>query len=141
MSLFGLEKSKINFKEIKNFCDQQISEGLRIDYKRDFQKNVDLARTICAFANTAGSIILIGVEADKEKNIPVNIPGIQITEGLEEKVVNICLSQILPRIMPEIKLCPFETANGSQSAVLFIRINQSYNPPHYVWQTRKFGQG
>jgi hypothetical protein len=137
VSLFVLEKSKINFEEIKTFCDQQISEGLRIDYKRDFPKNVDLAKTICAFANTAGDIILIGVEADKEKNIPINIPGIQMTEGLEEKVVNICLSHILPRIMPEIKLCPFKPDEGSERAVLFVRVRPSYSPPHYVWQTKE----
>jgi hypothetical protein len=137
LSLFALEKSRINFKEIRSFCDQQISEGLRIEYKRSFPENVDLAKTICAFANTAGGIILIGVEADKKKNTPTNIPGIQITEGLEEKVVNICLSYILPRIMPEIKLCPFKSNDETERAVLFIRVGLSYSSPHYVWQTRE----
>jgi hypothetical protein len=136
-SLFALEKSKINFREIKSFCDQQISEGFRVEYKRLFPENVDLAKTICAFANTAGGIILIGVEADKKKNTPINIAGIQITEGLEEKVVNICLSHILPRIMPEIKLCPFRSNDETERAVLFIRVGLSYSSPHYVWQTRE----
>ena len=72
-SLFALENSKVTFKEIKSFCDQQFSEGLRIEYKREFPQNVDLAKTICAFANSAGGILLIGVEADKVTNIPFNI--------------------------------------------------------------------
>jgi len=137
VSLFTLEKSKIDFKEVKRFCDQQISEGLRVDYKEDFPKNERLARTICAFSNTAGGIILIGVKADKKSNVPVDIPGIDIIEGLEEKVSSICLGHILPRIMPEIRLCPFELDDGSRRAVLFIRISPSYSPPHYVWQTRE----
>lgn len=136
-SLFALEKSKINFKEIKSFCDQQISEGLRIEYKEDFPKNEGLARTICAFANTAGGIILLGVKADRERSIPVGIPGIHITKGLEEKVVNICLSHILPVIMPEIKLCPFKLEDGSERAVLFVRVGLSYMSPHYLWQTKE----
>jgi len=137
ISLFTLEKSKIDFKVVKSFCDQQISEGLRVDYKKDFPKNEKLAKAICAFANTAGGIILIGVKADKKSNVPTDIPGIEIVEGLEEKVSSICLGHILPRIMPEIKLCPFELADGSQRAVLFIRISPSYSLPHYVWQTRE----
>jgi hypothetical protein len=132
-----LEKSKINFKEIKSFCDQQISEGLRIEYKEDFPKNEGLARTICAFANTAGGIILLGVKADRERSIPVGIPGIRMMKGLEEKVVNICLSHILPVIMPEIKLCPFKLDDGSERAVLFVRVGLSYVSPHYVWQTKE----
>jgi hypothetical protein len=132
-----LEKSKVTYKEVKSFCDQQISEGVRVEYKRAFPENVDLAKTICAFANTAGGIILIGVEADKKKNTPTSIPGIQITEGLEEKVVSICLSHILPRIMPEIKLCLFKSNDETERAVLFIRVGLSYSSPHYVWQTRE----
>jgi len=137
LSLFALEKSKIDFKVLKIFCSQQISEGLRIEYKRDFPKNADLAKTICAFANTAGGIILIGVEADKEKNVPTDIPGIPITEGTELKVVNICLSHILPRMVPEIRLCPFKSDDGTERGVLFIRVEMSYTPPHYVSQTRE----
>lgn len=136
-SLFTLEKSKIDFKEIKNFCDQQISEGLRVEYKRDFPRNEDLAKSVCAFANTEGGIILIGVEANKENNVPTGIPGINLIKGLEEKVSSICLSHILPRIMPEIKVCPFNLIDEKQRAVLFVRISQSYIPPHYVWQTRE----
>jgi hypothetical protein len=136
-SLFTLEKAAIDFEVIKSFCDQHISEGLRVEYKRDFPKNEDLSKTICAFANAEGGIILIGIEADKKNNVPVDIPGISCEKGLEEKVSSICLSHILPRIVPEIRMCCFNLADTSQRAVLFIRISQSYNPPHYVWQTRE----
>lgn len=136
-SLFTLENSKITFTEIKSFYDQQFSEGLRIEYKRDFPQNDDLAKTICAFANSAGGIILIGVEADQVKNVPTNILGIPIAKGLEERVVSICLSNILPRIVPEVKFCPFKTEDGRERAVLFIRVSSSYNPPHMVLQTKE----
>ena len=136
-SLFTLEKSKIDFQAIKSFCDQKLSEGLRIEYKGDFPKNEGLARTICAFANTSGGIILIGVKADKERSIPVDIQGIQIAKGLEERVINICLSHILPVVVPEIRLCPFELEEGTKRAILFIRVGLSPNAPHYVWQTKE----
>lgn len=122
---------------IEDFCSQQISEGMRVDYKRDFPKNDELARTICAFSNTYGGIILIGVQADKVKNVPVDIPGIQITKGLEERVVNICLSHILPVVMPETKVCTFKSNGGSERAVLLVRVGLSYDSPHYLLQSNE----
>ena len=136
-SLFALENSKVTFKEIKSFCDQQFSEGLRIEYKREFPQNVDLAKTICAFANSAGGILLIGVEADKVTNIPFNISGIPVAKGLEERVISICLSNISPRIVPEVRFCPFKMNDGCERGVLFVRVSSSYNPPHIVLQTKE----
>jgi hypothetical protein len=137
LSLFALEKSKISYNEVKSFCDQQISEGLRIEYKEDFPQNEGLSRTICAFANTAGGILLIGVKADKVRNVPVEVQGVKMTRGLEERVVDICLSHILPRIIPDIKLCPFRSDDGSERAILFVRVESSYVAPHYLWQTKE----
>lgn len=127
----------MSYDEVKTFCDQQISEGLRIDYKKDFPENENLSRTICAFANTAGGILLIGVEADRVRNVPVAIQGVEMRKGLEEKVVNICLGHILPRIIPDIKLCPFKSDGGGERAILFVRVESSYVAPHYLWQTKE----
>ena len=86
-SIFSLEKSKIDFKEVKTFCDQKISEGLRVEYKEDFPINEKLARTICAFANTAGGIILIGVTADKRNNVPMDIQESILQKDWKKKLV------------------------------------------------------
>jgi hypothetical protein len=136
-SLFTLEKSKISYQEVKSFCEQQIPEGLRIEYKKDFPENEGFARTICAFANTAGGILLIGVEADKKRNVPVDVQGIPMRKGLEEKVVDICLSHILPRIVPDIKVCPFKSNDDSERVILFVRVESSYAAPHYLWHSKE----
>lgn len=133
-SLFILELSSINYDKIKAFCNLGISEGLRIDYKEKFPKNLE--RLICAFANTVGGIILIGVKADKKMNQPVDIPGIKLIVGLEEKVINMCLSHISPPVVPEVKVCDFKLDQNkltSDRAVLFIRVRGSGpSAPHYL---------
>jgi len=51
---------QISIHNIVTFCDQGFPEGLRIEYKRDMPENMDAAKTICAFANTQGGILLLG---------------------------------------------------------------------------------
>jgi len=136
--IFTLELSKITIETIRAFREQGIAEGLRVEYKEDFPQ--DIERTICAFANSEGGIILIGVQADRNTNKPVSIPGIELKSGLEEKVVNICLSHISPTIMPEVKVCDFKSSpdkTESDRAVLFIRVHRSYMAPHYLINTNE----
>jgi len=134
-SIFVLELSQLTIDDIRLFCDQGFSEGLRIEYKKDFPKNLKLAETICAFANTEGGIILVGVEAEKTKNQPRAIPGTELKDGLEERVINICLSHISPVITLEVKVCDFKSdpsKSESDRAVVFIRVRFSYAAPHYL---------
>lgn len=139
-SLFVIELSQLTFDDVRRFCDQGFSEGLRIEYKREFTNNLKLAGTICAFANTQGGIILIGVEADKKMNTPQAIPGVELKEGLEERVINICYNNISPVVTPEVKVCDFKsdlTMNSSDRDVVFIRVSQSYIAPHYLLRNNK----
>jgi len=139
-SIFVLELSRITFDDIKSFCNQGFSEGPRIEYKKDFPRNLKLAETICAFANTQGGIILIGVQAEKKTNRPAAIPGIELREGLEERVINLCLSHISPTISPQVKVCDFKSdprKDVSDRAILFIRVRFSYMAPHYLLRDNK----
>ena len=139
-SIFIIALNELNMDLIHSFCDQGFSEGLRIEYKAIFPDNLKLAETICAFANTQGGIILVGVEADTTKNVPKAVPGVELKKGLEEKVVNLCLSHISPSITPEVKVCDFKSnpeEPTTDRAVLFIRVQSSYNPPHYLLNNNK----
>lgn len=66
--------------------EMKVREGLKVDYKEDFPK--DLPKLITAFANSHGGIVLIGVKADKETNEPIEICGIDLEDGLEERVIS-----------------------------------------------------
>jgi hypothetical protein len=62
-------------------------EGARLDYKGiAFPK--DLSKTIAAFANTLGGLIILGVDADKKTNTPIWPPvaGMPMEAGLSERV-------------------------------------------------------
>jgi hypothetical protein len=132
MSLFTKNIGEIQFDDISNFVDIRLREDLRLDYKEDFP--TDLAKTVIAFANTVGGIILIGVKANRNTNQPEQIPGIVLSAGLEERVTNITMSNIEPPISPEVKVCPYKSNAGltqNDRAVVVIRVSQSDIAPHY----------
>lgn len=124
-----MELTNITYDTIQKFCDQKIPEGQKIEYKASFPEGIKLERSICALGNTLGGIMLIGVEADKKTNTPETIPGITLKEGLEEKIINKCLSWINPPLVPEVKVCAFDSDN---KAVIFIRVPKSIHAPHEI---------
>jgi len=89
-------------------------EGKTLEFKKDLssKSHDSLARTICAFANTAGGHIVFGIE-DKTKYIK-GVPNIQV---LEETIVNIIDTYISPKIIPDIDFLPFE-----EKLILAVRI-------------------
>lgn len=100
-------------------------ESTTLEFKRELssKSHEGLACTICAFANTAGGDILIGVE-DKTKHIV----GVSNPQELEEKITNIIADRITPKIIPTI-----EILNHEQNSVLRIHIYpNSPSRPYYL---------
>jgi hypothetical protein len=131
MSLFIKDISKIEYNDVNSFVALRLREGLRVDYKVDFPR--DLAKIVVAFANTAGGVILIGVSANNTTNQPEEIIGVPLNPGLEERVTSITLSNIEPPISPEVKVCPYKstaTLPENDRAVVVVRVTQSNIAPH-----------
>lgn len=134
MSLFLKPINEINYKDIIIFCEQQNPEGNRIEYKREFPDGKKLAKEIAAFANTNGGIIIIGFnDQDRKPILPPN--HISYERGLDERINNICLSNINPPVFPEVQVC--QNPDNAEQALVVIRIAESDETPHRVDQDRK----
>lgn len=136
--IFSKPIDKLNIDDVRTFCREGVKEGFTIDYKVDIPKN--LAKTVCAFANTYGGIVLIGIDEDRTTGKPVTddqgnpmIHGIPMEEGLYDRITQIILSNIHPPLFPEIGVVPFE---NDAKAVIVIRIPESEHTPYAVDQNR-----
>jgi len=125
--VFGVPFDKLSFRAIQEFCNQKIPEGSVIDYKQDTASST-LSKTACAFANTFGGAIIIGVKDDD--GLPV-VPaeGMLFEEGLTTRVTSILLSNIYPPIIPEVQAF---VSDDKTRAFVVVRVAPSLFSPHAI---------
>jgi ATP-dependent DNA helicase RecG len=81
-----------------------------------------ILKCLVAFANTAGGIVVIGVE-DRSKNVR----GVPDVIASEEKLANLVSDSIRPRLIPDIEVVPWRNLN-----VLAVQVYPSNTRPHYL---------
>lgn len=97
-------------------------EGKTLEFKRDLSSPEPLLRTIVSFANTAGGVILLGVE-DKTRRVR----GVADPMALEERVANLVSDTIRPRLVPDIEVLSYRKAH-----VVAIAVWPSPARPHHL---------
>ena len=112
------EFSKLKYSDIEKFLNNMdLDESFFIEFKNDQISTKGLAREICAFSNTFGGYILLGVENDK------SITG--CVEWNEEKINNVFRDLISPNPSFDIKkICK------NKIKIYVIRIDEGTNPPY-----------
>ena len=98
------------------------NEGKTLEFKRGLSSPEGILKCLVAFANTAGGIVVIGVE-DGSKNVRV-VPDVL---GSEEKVASLVSDSIRPRLIPDIEVVPWRNLN-----VLAVQVYPSNTRPHYL---------
>lgn len=130
--IFSKPISDLDKKDIEDFCAERIKEGFYLDYKKDFRN--DLAKLICAFANTWGGIILIGVDEDGDGK-PTTVDGIPFANGLDVRITNIVIDSIYPPVFVDKHVIRYQEGNYDK-AIVVIQVPESNMTPHAVGNDR-----
>lgn len=96
-------------------------EGKTLEYKRELSSPDGALRTIVAFANTAGGILLIGVEDGTR-----NVRGVRQPLDLEERLASLISDNISPRLMPDLEILPWRKTH-----VVAVQVHPSSTRPHH----------
>src|SRR5207302_11467814 len=101
VSIWHKPIDQITFDDVKVFCTETPQrEGIRLDYKAEIPKHLD--KLLCAFANTLGGMIILGVEGNNA-NEPVWPPkGMSDTKGISERITQIGAEAVYPPVRPHI---------------------------------------
>lgn len=99
----------------------QRSEGKTLEFKQDLSSPKPLMKTLVAFANTAGGLLVVGIDDDRK------IVGIEHPLDAEERLCNMVSDAISPRLVPNIELM---TTDGK--TILVVEVFVSGSRPHRI---------
>jgi ATP-dependent DNA helicase RecG len=97
-------------------------EGKTLEFKRDLSSPSGVLRTITAFANSAGGVLLIGIE-DRTRRVR----GVEQPLDVEERLANLIADSIEPRLAPGIEIVPWR-----RTQLVAVEVYPSPGRPHYL---------
>lgn len=97
-------------------------EGKTLEFKRDLSSPGPVLRTLCAFANSAGGTLLLGIEDGSR-----NVLGIDEPLAVEERLANMVADGIAPLLSPEIEVVPWRNVS-----VIAVTVHLSPLRPHHL---------
>lgn len=106
-------------KSLENLLSR--TEGKTLEFKRDLSSPEKILRTLVAFANGAGGILLVGVEDGRA------VTGVTNPSKEEERIANLISDSIAPPLVPEIYVLPWRNLE-----VLAVEVFPSGLRPHYL---------
>lgn len=139
MNVFGKDLCEVNVEDLMMLIKEGISEDKELDFKRDLKVDTDndkkeLAKDVCAFANSSGGIILFGIDEDSDAKAS-ELTGVDIEseDELVRRIQQILNARISPRI-PGIRFRKIDLENGK--SVFVVEIPKSFVSPHMVKEDR-----
>jgi hypothetical protein len=126
----------ITIAHVRDFC-ARFSEGLRVEYKRDFDANVRerLPKVVSSFANSHGGVLIVGVNTvNGEPQAPFEGFEPPARDELVLTVENICLQNINPPVFPRTTVVPSDVGNR---VFLVIEVEESGEAPHAIENSTK----
>ena len=133
MALFDTPLSQVTVADLKELVDSAVSEGLRLEFKRDLPGSSDADKRefladVSAFANSAGGDLLLGVAEDSGR--AARLVGIDADMDQEVlRLTSILRMGVEPRL-PALEMRPIRLEEGTH--VLVIRVRRSWLLPHMV---------
>lgn len=129
----------LTFDDVVAFCDQQLKENIRLEYKETFSSKdagKQIAKEVCAFANTQGGLLIFGV-AEQRDRLPEKRPeGRPLGENARDRVIQACHANIFPPVVPEIsEFLPNPVK--ADCGFLVIRVAASPEIPHTMEDGRR----
>jgi predicted HTH transcriptional regulator len=102
-----------------------LGEGYKTEFKATLPSPPSIAKSLCAFSNTKGGNIFIGIN---DSSIPVGV----IDKDFELNRLEKALPMILPVPDVSVKIVTFKT-----NEIIFIEVKEGKNKPYYVKNGQK----
>jgi hypothetical protein len=133
-TLLGAPLDDLQYEHLEGLVTNHVSEAFDLDFKETLYGNADkdkrdLATDVAALANTAGGLLVLGIEEDRQARA-VAAPGVSVSDCEVRRILQIVGSLVvpLPVFEPLPVLKPGETGHG----FLAVAVLRSPLAPHAV---------
>jgi len=132
-SLFGSTLDKLTAEHIESLVDNRVAEEFDLDFKgslygRTDQDKRNLGGDVAALANTAGGVIILGVE--EEGGHASAAPGVELSDEEASRIRQIVASVVAP--MPSFDIVRVTQAGSTTLGYYVIAVPRSPSAPHAV---------
>lgn len=127
--------SELTYEDIEALTSSGEPESIILDYKKMIsgseRDKAELAKDICAFANSQGGYLVIGVEERHGKPVhpPCGTERMLETQQVEEWVEQVANSNISQRVLTDIKVISIPNSN---LCIIVVHVPVSIRMPHMV---------
>jgi hypothetical protein len=133
-ALLGSRLELVQYAELMTLISNQVPEAFDLDFKSEMygssdRDRRDAATDVAALANTAGGLLVLGVEEDDQARAKA-APGLVLSEADERRIRQIVGSQVVP--MPVIDVLRVEDSDRPGHGLMLIAVPRSPLAPHAV---------
>lgn len=102
----GRHPDALTEDDLQRAVDSQIPEGLDLDWKKDFYQGTEagkkeLAKDVSAMANTAGGMVVIGVD-DGNQDHAHDLAPVELVQGRGEEWIRSVLANWIQPVVPNV---------------------------------------
>lgn len=133
-ALLGSRIELVQHADLMALISNHVPEAFDLDFKSEMygpteRDRRDAATDVAALANTAGGLLILGIEEDDQARATA-APGLGLSEADERRIRQIVGSQVVP--MPLIDVLRVEDPNRSGHGLVLIAVPRSPLAPHAV---------
>ena len=124
----------VQHADLMTLVSNQVPEAFDLDFKAEMygptdRDRRDAATDVAALANTAGGLLILGIEEDDQARAAA-APGLALSEADERRIRQIVGSQVVP--MPVIDVLRVEDPKRPGHGLVLIAVPRSPLAPHAV---------
>ncbi|MER7832191.1 ATP-binding protein [Streptomyces sp. NPDC095602] len=136
IAALGRHPDDITEGDLQRAVENQIPEGVDLDWKKDFYAGTDagkkeLAKDVSAMANTVGGLVVIGVD-DGNRDHAHDLAPVEPVEGRGEEWIRSVLANWIQPVVPNVGVRRLDSSDQEGRLYWLISVPPSPQAPHAV---------
>jgi schlafen family protein len=133
-TLLGTPLDDLQYQHLEALVTNHVNEAFDLDFKATLYGNADrdrrdLATDVAALANTAGGLLVLGIEEDRQARA-VAAPGVEVSDAEIRRILQVVGSLVVP--LPVFEPLPFVKPGETDHGFLVIAVLRGPLTPHAV---------